>query len=111
MHAPCHVMFTPVEPVLAHFLGLLVTVLGRDLLPSLVHLLPGLVTPVLLVPRLLVIVEGVFEILVSLKMPFEGIDFWAAMATIFSSSGDLAPHCPFCLSQSYLREAEVMRAL
>ncbi len=69
MHAPRHVMFTPVEHVLAHFLGLLVTVLGMDLLPSLVHLLPGLVAPVFLVPRLLVIVEGVFEILVGLKMP------------------------------------------
>jgi hypothetical protein len=69
MHAPRHVMFTPVERVLAHFLGLLVTVLGRDLLPRLVLLLPGLVAPDL-VPSLLVIVEGVFEILVSLKMPF-----------------------------------------
>ena len=68
MHAPRHVMFTPVERLLAHFLGLLVTVLGRDLLPSLVLLLPGLVAHVLLVPRLLVIVEGVFEILVGLKM-------------------------------------------
>jgi hypothetical protein len=33
MHAPRHVMFTLVERVLAHLLGLLVTVLGRDLLP------------------------------------------------------------------------------
>jgi hypothetical protein len=65
MHAPRHVMFTPVERVLAHFLGLLVTVLGWDLLPRLVLLLPGLVTPDL-VPSLLVIVE----ILVGLKMPF-----------------------------------------
>ena len=75
MHAPCHVMFTPVVSVLAHFLGLLVTVLGKDLLPSFVLLLPGLVTPVLLVPRLLgVIIEGVFEILVGLEMSFEGVD-------------------------------------
>ena len=71
MHAPRHVMFTPVECVLAHLLGLLVvTVLGRDLLPCLVLLLQGLVAPVYLVPRLLVIVEGIFEILVGLKMPF-----------------------------------------
>ena len=104
MHAPRHVMFTPVERVLAQLLGFLVTVLGRDLLPCLVLLLPGLITPVLLVPRLRVIVEGVFESLVGFEMPL------AAMATIFSSSGDLAPHCPFCLSQSYLRMAEVMRA-
>ena len=74
MHAPCHVMFKPMERVLAHLLGLLVTILGRDLLPCLVLLLPGLVASVLFVPRLLIIVEGVFEILVSLKMPFEGID-------------------------------------
>jgi hypothetical protein len=40
MHAPRHVMFTPVERVLAHLLGLLVTILGRDLLPRLVLLLP-----------------------------------------------------------------------
>ena len=70
MHAPRHVMFTPVERVLSHFLGLLVTVLGRDLLPRLVLLMPGLVAPVYLVLSLLVIVEGVFEILVGLKMPF-----------------------------------------
>jgi len=75
MHAPCHVMFTPVVRVLAHFLGLLVTVLGSDLLPSFVLLLPGLVTPVLLVPHLLgVIVEGIFKGLVGLEMFFEGID-------------------------------------
>ncbi len=44
MHALRHVMFTPVERVLAHFLGLLVvTILGRDLLPHLVLLLPSLV--------------------------------------------------------------------
>jgi len=60
MHAPRHVMFTPVERVLAHLLGLLVTVLGRDLPPCLVHLLPGLIAPVLFVPHLLVIVEGDF---------------------------------------------------
>ncbi len=70
MRAPRHVMFTPVERVFAPFLGLLFTVLGRDLLPSLVLLLPGLVAPVLLVPRLLVIVEGIFGILVGLKIPF-----------------------------------------
>ena len=71
MHAPRHVMFTPVELVLAHLLGLLVvTVLGRDLLPCLVLLLPDLVAPVYLVPSLLVIIEGVFEILVGLKAPF-----------------------------------------
>ncbi len=71
MHAPRHVMFTPVELVLAHLLGLLVvTILGRDLLPHLVLLLPGLVAPVYLAPSLLVIVEGVFEILVGLKKPF-----------------------------------------
>jgi hypothetical protein len=63
-------MFTPVERVLAHLLGLLVTILGRDLLPNLVLLLPGLVAPVYLAPSLLVIVEGVFEILVGLKKPF-----------------------------------------
>ena len=40
MHAPRHVMFTPVERMLAHLLGLLVTVLGRDLCPRLVLLLP-----------------------------------------------------------------------
>ena len=74
MHAPHHVMFTPVEHVPAHLLGLLVTVLGRDLLPCLVLFLPGLVTPVFLVPPLLVVVEGVFEVLVGLKMPIEGID-------------------------------------
>jgi hypothetical protein len=38
MHAPRHVMFTPVERVLAHLLGFLVTVLGRDLLPYLIYL-------------------------------------------------------------------------
>ncbi len=71
MHAPRHVMFTPVERVLAHLLGLLVvTILGRDLLPHLVLLLPGLVAPVYLAPSLLVIVEGVFEIIVGLKKPF-----------------------------------------
>ncbi len=70
MHAPCHVMFTPVERVLAHLLGLLVTILGRDLLPHLVLLLPGLVAPVYLAPSLLVIVAGFFEVLVGLKMPF-----------------------------------------
>ena len=67
-------MFTPVERVLAHLHGLLVTVLGRDLLPCLVLLLPGLVTPVLFVPRLIIIVEAAFEILVGLRMPYEGID-------------------------------------
>ncbi len=71
MHAPRQVMFTPVDRVLAHLLGLLVvTVLGRDLLPRLVLLLPGLVAPVYLVQSLLVIVEGIYEILVGLKMPF-----------------------------------------
>jgi len=74
MHAPRHLMFTPVERVLAHLLGLLVTVLGRDLLPFLILLLPGLVTPVLFVPHLLIIVEGIFEMLVGLKIPFEGVD-------------------------------------
>jgi len=72
MHAPCHVIFTPVEHVLALLLGFLITVLGRDLLPCLVLLLPGLIAPVLLVLRCLVIVEGIFERLVSFEMPFEG---------------------------------------
>ena len=49
-------MFTPVESVLAHLLGLLVTVLVRDFLPHLIILLPCLVAPVLLVPSLLVVV-------------------------------------------------------
>jgi hypothetical protein len=63
-----------VEHVLVHLLGLLVAVLGGDLLPRLVLLLPGLILPVLLVPRLHVIVEGVFEILVGLEITFESID-------------------------------------
>ncbi len=67
MHAPCHVMFTLVEHVLAHLLGLLA---GRDLLPHLVLLLPGLVAPVYLAPSLLVIVAGFFEVLIGLKKPF-----------------------------------------
>ena len=46
MHAPHHVMFTPVERVLAHLLGLLVTIFGRDIYPRLVLLLPDLVAPV-----------------------------------------------------------------
>ncbi len=46
MHAPRHVMFTPVERVLAHLLRLLVTVFGRDIYPRLVLLLPDLVAPV-----------------------------------------------------------------
>jgi len=46
MHAPHHVMFTPVERVLAHLLGLLVTVFGRDIYPCLVLLLSDLVAPV-----------------------------------------------------------------
>ncbi len=46
MHAPRHVMFTPVERVLAHLLGLLVTIFGRDIYPRLVLLLPDLVAPV-----------------------------------------------------------------
>jgi hypothetical protein len=104
MHAPHHVMFTPVERVLAHLLELLVIVLGRDLLPRLVLLLPGLVAPVFLVPYLLVFVEGVFEIHVGLEMPF-------GHGNNLLSSGDLTPQCPFCLSQSYLHKADVMRAL
>ena len=40
MHHTMYVMFTPVECVLAHLLGLLVTVLGRDFYPRLVLLLP-----------------------------------------------------------------------
>ena len=46
MHAPRHLMFTPVERVLAHLLGLLVTIFGRDIYPRLVLLLPAFVAPV-----------------------------------------------------------------
>jgi hypothetical protein len=60
--------------VLAHLLGLLVTVLWGDLLSHLVLLLPVLIALVLLVPGLLVIVEGIFEMLVHLEMPFESIE-------------------------------------
>jgi hypothetical protein len=74
MHAPHHVVLTPMVRVLAHLLGLLVAVLQGNLLPHLALLLPVLIALVLLVPGLLVIVESVFEMLVHLEMPFESIE-------------------------------------
>ncbi len=56
MHAPHNVMHAPMVRMLAHFFGFLVAVLGRDFFPHLILLLPVLVTPVLLVARLLVVV-------------------------------------------------------
>jgi hypothetical protein len=92
MHAPHHVMFTPVERVLAHLLGLfVVTVLGRDLLLS----------PLFILFRVFLLsLRASLRFLSALRCP-------SAMATIFLLSGDLAPHCPLCLSQSYLHNADV----
>ncbi len=43
VHAPCHKMLAPMVSVLAHLLALLVSGLGRDLLPCLVLFLLALV--------------------------------------------------------------------
>jgi hypothetical protein len=40
---PCHIMLTPMVRVLVHFLGLLLAILGWDLLPRLILLLSDLV--------------------------------------------------------------------
>ncbi len=109
MHAPCHVVFTPMVRVLAHLLGLLVAVLWGDLLPHLVLLLPILIALVLLVPGLLVIVEGVFKMLVHLEMPFESIELGVHGNNLLVIWGFGTP-LSFCLSQSYLCMVEVIRA-
>ena len=74
MHAPSHVVHAPMVSMFAHLLGFLVAVLGRDLLPRLILLLPVLVTPVLLVVRLLVVVEGIFEMFVGLEVFLESFN-------------------------------------
>jgi hypothetical protein len=85
VHAPCHMMLAPMVSVLAHLLALLVSGLGRDLLPCLFLLLLGLVSSVLLVLRLPIATLSLFfalafaldnisKLVIKLEMSLESIE-------------------------------------
>ena len=114
---PCHVMFTLVVSVFAHFLLTLLTVLWWLFLPGFILLLLPLVASNLLVLLLVPFValfSPSFAIALSLgsnlSWPLSALRV-AVIATNILLSGDLAPQSPLVLSQSNLRFADVMRAL
>ncbi len=84
-HAPCHMVLALMVSVLAHLLALLVSGLGRDLLPCLVLLLLGLVSSVLLVLCLPIAtlslpfalafaLDNISKLVIELEMSLESIE-------------------------------------
>ena len=90
---PRHVVFAPLEGIFAQLLFFRIAILGRHFLPCLILFLIFLVGSVLfiLLPALvltLVILFLVLSMTLSLSWPLRAL-ISAAMARIFSSSGDL----------------------
>jgi hypothetical protein len=103
---PCHVVLTPLKGKSAHLLFLGVAILGWHLLPFLVSLSEFLVGSILLILRLfvsfllspllsffLLSFAMALSLGLSLSWPLRAL-ISAAIATIFSLSGDLAPQWP-----------------
>ena len=102
---PRHVVLAPLKGKSAHLLFLGVAILGWHLLPFLVSLLEFLVGSILLVLCFLILFVVTFVVLFllsfamalslgsSLCWPLRAL-ISATIATIFSLSGDLAPHWP-----------------
>ncbi len=104
VHAPCHMMLAPMVSVLAHLLALLVSRLGRHLLPCLVLLLLGLVSSVLLVLCLPIAtlflsftlafaLDNIAELVIKLEMSLESIERSQHGHNLLITGG-LAPQVP-----------------
>ncbi len=117
VHDQRHLVLTPVVHVFSHFILTLLTVLWWLFLPGFIRLLFPSVVSILLVLLLVLLValfSPSFEIALSLgsnlSWPLSALRA-QVIATIFLSSGDLAPQSPLVFSQSNLRFTDVMRAL
>ncbi len=112
VHGPRHVVLTPVVCVFAHFFLTLLAVLWRLFLPGIILLLFPSLLVLLLVPLValfLSLICNSAELGSNLSSPLSVLRA-AVIATIFSSSGDLAPQSPLVFSQSNLHFVDVMRA-
>ncbi len=94
-------MLVPMVSLLANLLALLVSGLGRHLLPCFVLLLLGLVSSFLLIFCLLIATLSLSLVLAFaldnvLRCPLRALSA-VDMATIFLSPGDLAPQVPYSL--------------
>jgi hypothetical protein len=112
VNGPSHVVLAPIEGKFSNFLPFLALPrLGQFLFPCLIFLLFLLVQRVLFILFFEDLPSPFFPLPAmalslgsSLNWPFKEL-ILAAIATIFSSSGDLAPHFPLVFKKSNLRLA------